>query len=237
MDYDERQIEFYKESQAMKKGSRFQYDKKKHLYWLDKKLIPSVTDIISVVQEDKFKYVKKDVLDKAKEKGNLIHLIFERVATKDTAKLDKWLFNNPEYETVAENFKEFIEDYELKNVYAETSGWANVKGLNYGFTIDNISSSKLLRKSLIIDYKTGQKNEAYENLQTGAYLGSLYLYNQPLVTYIDRNTLATINNYWARIIYYSKTNKFRLIDNIVPDWYAWKLAVSSFQKRQKEATS
>jgi len=230
MDYHERRIEFYKEQRAIKQRARFSFDAKKHLYKLDGKVIPSVTDIIGIAWENRFKYVKPDILELARRRGIMLHKLFRYIAAGK--KPVEWLEKHTEYKAVADSLEEFINDYQFKMLQSEFSAWARVNTVTYGFTVDNISYSKHFRKSLVIDYKTGQKNEDYENVQTAAYLGSFFVYHRERKP--DKSDIKTIDEHWARAIYYSKTNKFRFIDKLGKDWSQWMLILNSFKYKEKE---
>lgn len=134
------------------------FDPIKHEYFLNNKKVPSVTQILSSLND--FSNVSPEVLNHAKDLGTGVHLACELSDRKDLLELPEiyrgYLRNWNKF--LNEMNVEIIEDGIEKIVYSEK--------LRYAGRIDRLGIVK--NKLTIIDIKSGQKNPVFA-LQLAGY--------------------------------------------------------------------
>jgi hypothetical protein len=142
------------------KDNEFRFDSIAHRYWLGDKEMPSVTKIISPLND--FSMVNPDVLSKKAKSGSDIHL---------TVKL--WLDNTLDESTLDEGNKIALD---LVNAWLISDDacqfgilkeWENPtyhEKLKYGGTAD------LVFDEAIVDLKTRKYNKYYDTVQLAGYL-------------------------------------------------------------------
>ena len=135
------------------------FDQDKHEYRMDGRIVPSVTRILSVVQD--FSAVPPDQLQTAQEWGTAVHL-YLRLYDEGTLELTK----------ADPRMLPIIDSWERMKV---SRGWVNplmseqpFYSKRYGFAGTPDRLFKTGSKYTLVDFKTGEGN--YADLQTAAYL-------------------------------------------------------------------
>lgn len=156
------------------------FDETTHTYRYDGKLVPGVTSVLEGVGLSDFSMVPPDILAQAKEFGNEVHRI--------TEKLDR----NEDIPTgISEasglylcHYIKFLNDFEVEIVEIERRVFCE-KYL-YAGTLDRIAVlKKLSDQPVLFDIKTGQKSISHQ-VQTAAYE---YAYKTDKRQKMDRYTL------------------------------------------------
>lgn len=146
----------------------FEFDEEKHIYKLDGKVLPSITQICSVVSNLYYEEVDKSILEKASYRGTQVHNAIENYL-----KYGDYVIDN-RYEDYMIKFKKFLElenfksfeILEIENRYHNTQ---------YAGTIDLLVKYK--DKIILIDHKTSAKiNDKLIKLQFAGY-SNLLKYN------------------------------------------------------------
>ena len=136
------------------------FDESKHLYTVNGKVIPSVTQIISAVGLYEFDFVSKQTLAIAAERGRIVHTYIEwyEQGFLDESSID------PELAGYFQAYLSAKEAGELpgKPDLIEHRGWSSK--YQYAGTIDQV----FLAESWLHDHKTGQPSPAH-GLQLSAY--------------------------------------------------------------------
>jgi len=135
-------------------------DKIDHRYYLNGNLIPSVTQIIKLLTEDKFKYVDKKLLQDKADFGTEVH---KEIENYDTGNYN-WILTRTDVDILVQKYVEFCSDYNCKPKYNELSLYHSK--LIYAGTIDKICT--IDGKEVILDIKTGRYYKEHY-IQLAAY--------------------------------------------------------------------
>ncbi len=140
----------------MKKNN---FRKEGHSYYLNDVRIPSVTEIIKVLNPDKYKYVNKDYLKYKSDLGTEIHDAINLSDTKDVS----FLFSD-EVMKYVKVYQKFKNEVNYRSYLNEIQLYS--KKLKYACTIDKICY--IDDKLSVVDFKTGVYSKDY-NIQIAAY--------------------------------------------------------------------
>lgn len=141
-------------------GSRLlEFDEESHTYFVDGKICPSVTQIIKSKFPDKYKHVRKNVLEKSRQLGKELHLAIEVFEKYGLERDDLIEFKN---------YKILKEIYEFKVIGNEIPVIFDYENLTICGTVDLLTKSG---NSLgLSDIKrTTKLDEKYLALQLNLY--------------------------------------------------------------------
>ena len=151
------------ESSSLRSAGRLFFDEKAHSYSLDGEIVPSVTRIAHY-KKNSFRFVKKDTLENAKQRGTLVH---DAIRLSLHGVLDE-LSLPEEILPYFYAFKNFMEDFKPQPILIEQP----ICSFKYRYAgmldlFASISSGYVL-----VDWKTGAAVPEY-NSQAGGYLQAL----------------------------------------------------------------
>ncbi len=131
-----------------------------HIYLLDGKQIPSVTEIIQKIGLSNFDGIPKAILDRKARLGKSIHKTLEYF---DNNILDEEKLH-PTLKMYLDGWKLFLKQFKPEIIAVEKKFYHNK--FHYAGTVDRIF--KFSDNYYIIDIKTGDENK-YHRVQTAAY--------------------------------------------------------------------
>lgn len=148
-----------------------EFNAEKHEYKVDGKVVPSVTDILSLIGG--YSGIPTDILNRAKERGTAVHEITEFIDYGYD--LDEMEVPY-EYLGYAIAYQKFINDYKPNWYGIESMTYGEIDGLGYCGTIDRYGV--VMGNNAIVDIKSykSPSREQYLSLcsQTYAYGYSKY---------------------------------------------------------------
>jgi len=141
-----------------------EFDEVRHLYRLDGVVLPSVTQIMKPLSDEKYRSIPEDVLSKAAHRGTVIHEAIENIIKYDFLDVPE------EYEGYVNGFLEFRDMYNPEFLASEYR--MAHKFLNYAGTCDLLC---MIDGELnLVDYKnTSVINEGLCRVQLEAYSQAL----------------------------------------------------------------
>ena len=140
------------------------FDSEKHIYRLDGFIIPSVTQVMKPLSDEKYKDVDQEVLDAAAKRGTAVHSACEFFGLYGAEEIE------PEYQPYFDAFLAWNREHEIEYIETEQAIWH--KQLLYAGTLDLIA---LVDGVLtLVDYKTTYRiNDMLTAVQLEAYLRAL----------------------------------------------------------------
>ena len=185
-----------------------EFDESRHLYKVNGRVIPSVTQILNHNKQNFYKDNGADIT------GTIVHKLLEDY---DNGKnVD---FYGEEYLTYLEQYKAFKEDYEPSWDHIERRVYDEF--MEYCGTVDRAGFFK--NKRVVLDIKTGSSVPAWAALQTAAYANALYPNDYPdvfrMVLHINPKKL--------------KTYKVKVYSDQL-DFDRWELSCRNYHKEVKE---
>lgn len=130
---------------------------------LNNKKIPAVTEIMKFITDYKYNEVPEDILDKAKEKGTIVHFAAEVYNKTGFANIDE------RYKGYLDAYVKWVKDFNIDRKKIQSEVKTYNKALKYAGTVDLIYD-----KSTIIDIKTTfQLDIKSVTVQTSAYKNAL----------------------------------------------------------------
>jgi hypothetical protein len=142
--------------------SEIQFDEARHLYTVDGRIIPSVTQILTHNKPNFYKDNGADVT------GTIVHKMLEDYDNRLGME-----FYGEEYHPHLQQYLEFLKDYPIKYGFIEHRLFN--QGLGYCGTVDRAGSCEIKGevRSIVIDIKTGSSVPSWAALQTAAYAMAL----------------------------------------------------------------
>jgi hypothetical protein len=143
------------------------YDSKTHTYYLDGIKIPSVTQVLKVLNPNKYKHVKKDYLLYKADIGTKAHKIIEEYIKGDY----DWTNYDSRATNYLTSYKRFTEEYNAKPLFSELM--LIDRDLKFGGTLDLVMES--YGQTLLVDIKTCKfSKEHYIQVSAYKYLFDKY---------------------------------------------------------------
>ena len=166
---------------------KLKFDEPTHTYTLDGKVIPSVTQILSIAND--FSFVNKDVLDRACKFGTAVHKTTELYDADELNEESLDLALAP----YLEGWKKFLSDTKFQVTYSETQVYSKQ---GYAGTFDRIGL--LANKITLLDIKTSTTVARSTGLQLAAYKNA---WKEMHDIQIDQliSVQLTLNNYKIQI--------------------------------------
>ncbi len=136
----------------------FIFDEKTHTYWLNGEKIPSVSQILSPMSRDIYKYIDKDVLENAARRGREVHKMIELTLKGYDINFNDYNRDTIPYYQAFLDWKRFFESVsgrKIKTAESERKGWCSwvTKNLN---RIYIAGTADVVGDDFIIDFKTRQ---------------------------------------------------------------------------------
>ena len=140
------------------------FDPERHIYRLDGVILPSVTQIMRPLSDEKYKDIDQDVLEAAAQRGTAVHSACEFFGLHGAEEIE------PEYQMYFDAFLAWNREHDVKYIKTEQAIWH--KQLLYAGTLDLIASVDGVLT--LVDYKTTYKiNDMLTSVQLEAYLRAL----------------------------------------------------------------
>ena len=155
-----------------------EYDENKHWYYLDGKRIPSVTQILSFLND--YSFVNQERIEYSRNFGTGVHLACELIDTDNLAEL-------PEiYNPYVNSWNKFVEDFKPNIIEVEKLVYSE----KYRFAGKADRIMKIGNKLIVADIKSGAKNPVHA-LQLAGYEIALkemgYKINSRMAIYLKEN--------------------------------------------------
>ena len=170
--------------------ANIEFDEEKHIYTIDGRRIPSVTDICSPITDEHYGAINSAVLEMASRRGTAVH---EATEVIDLGSLPE---DDPEIEPYISAYLDFLLDYKPRWQYIEWIGYND--DLNYCGTIDR--GGKVGNEYWVLDIKTTasptKENYIATCCQTQAYA---------MMIEAERSCK-------RKILYLRKDGSYRLVD-------------------------
>ena len=179
------------------------FEESTHTYKLDGVEIPSVTTIMKPLSQSLYKTVDEAVLNKAAERGTIIHNAIENFI--------KFGFSDcpHEYITYFHAFLQWCKDYSVEIIQSEFKTYHKL--MKYAGTIDLIC--KIGGEKFIVDYKTSASvNRMLTGVQTEAYAKAFESHGMK----IDKKA----------ILHLTKYGKYDFIEYNHNDYESWNVFVA-----------
>lgn len=135
------------------------FDEPSHTYRWNGRVVPSVTQVIGHLMDDKLRFIDRDTLALAREKGIAIHKTIELHATGRLKKCPTWI------EPMLAAWEKFVERNSFRLVVAEYRVYHD--GMGYAGTIDLVGDVKGVPS--IVDLKRTFLAGRVTGLQTAGY--------------------------------------------------------------------
>lgn len=197
------------------------FDENRHAFQLDGVAIPSVTEILSPLQEDSFKMIRPEVLQAAADRGTLVHEITEAIDLD----MDYEDLLEPQVMPYVEAYLDFLTEHDVEwdgveeKVYFQpenAEGWVSYAGIVDRFgMIDG--------EWAVLDIKTVNSPTIEQKVSVAT---QLYAYQMA----IQQRFALWPQNARHYALYLNKDGKYRLYDtdelcekdDLEPDrvWYA-----------------
>lgn len=152
------------------------FDEESHIYTVDGKTVPSVTQILKFLSADTSEFANQILRDQAADRGTRIH---EATIVYDYEGLDEEVIDNDIYLYV-KAYADFVRDYRIK-YYVLTE--APISNGEYAGTLDRLAF--IDGRYTVIDFKTGTTVDPRKEA------AQLYAYAQLLA----ENAFATTDSY------------------------------------------
>lgn len=123
---------------------RLEFEESTHTYRFDGQRIPCVSDIMKPLSEAKYNGISKAVLNKAAERGTIVHNAIENWIKYGIEDIP------PEYSGYFKGFIEYLETYNPKILSSEIRTYH--KAMRYAGTIDLLAEEN--NEIVLIDFKT-----------------------------------------------------------------------------------
>ena len=171
-----------------------EFNEEKHIYTVDGKVVPSVTDICSPITADHYGSINSAVLEMASRRGTAVHEATELI---DLGAMPE---DDPEIDGYVNAYLDFLLDYQPRWEYIEWIG--HYEDLNYDLnfcgTVDR--AGHVGDEFWVMDIKTtaspNKANYIATCCQTRAYAMMLETHNTPK----------------RKILYLRKDGSYRLVD-------------------------
>lgn len=135
------------------------FDEPSHTYRWNGRVVPSVTQVIGHLMDDKLRFIDRDTLELARAKGIAIHKTIELHATGRLKRCPTWI------EPMLAAWEKFVERYQFKLIAAEHRVYH--EGMGYAGTIDLVGEVKGVMS--IVDLKRTFLAGRVTGLQTSGY--------------------------------------------------------------------
>jgi predicted RecB family nuclease len=139
-----------------KTSKTLSFDEKKHHYYLGKKRLPSVSEIMKPLTEIEMAKVPEYILDKARDRGTGVHEAIEDYILFDTI--------SDEFADYVYQFMTFLIENDLQVVWCEKRLHSDI----YAGTID-LLLKHAVNGLYLVDIKTTYKIAKYVSVQLSAY--------------------------------------------------------------------
>lgn len=169
---------------------RIEFDEEKHIYTVDGKQVPSVTDICNPITSEHYGAINAAILEMASRRGTAVH---EATQLIDLGVMPE---DDPEVDAYVNAYLDFLLDYKPKWEYIEYIGFN--EDMNYCGTIDR--AGQVGNEFWVLDLKTTasptKENYIATCCQTEAY-----------ALMIGRDCACK-----RKILYLKKDGSYRLVD-------------------------
>ena len=174
-----------------------EFNEEKHIYTVDGKRYPSVTDICSPITTDHYGDINPTVLEMAARRGTAVHEATELID------LGAMPDDDPEIDGYINAYLDFLLDYQPHWEYIEWIGYNDIH--NYCGTVDR--AGRVGNEYWVLDIKTTASPSKEQYIatccQTRAYSMMLYL------TSVRNKVYPTFTR---KILYLRKDGSYRLVD-------------------------
>lgn len=176
-----------------------EFDEEKHIYTVDGKVYPSVTDICSPITADHYGNINSAVLEMASRRGTAVHEATELI---DLGTMPE---DDPEIDGYVNAYLDFLLDYKPRWEYIEWIGcfddlWDGMHRIKYCGTIDR--AGYVGNEFWVMDIKT-TANPTKEN-----YIATCC----QVTAYANFEPIRNIYHVQHKILYLRKDGSYRLVD-------------------------
>lgn len=140
---------------------KFEYNDENHLYRLDGQVIPSVTQVLSLVGITDYSHIPSDKRESSMRFGTAVHLA---TSLWDKNDLDETTLS-PMIIPYLDGWKKFLSDTKARIVQNEEPSYS--PKYRYGFKIDRIL--EIHKRLTVVDIKTSADPQQGTDLQLAAY--------------------------------------------------------------------
>lgn len=175
-----------------------EFDEEKHIYTVDGKVVPSVTDICSPITADHYGSINSAVLEMASRRGTAVHEATELID------LGSMPDDDPEIDGYINAYLDFLLDYQPKWEYIEWIGYFDDfwdgERVQYCGTVDR--AGYVGKEFWVLDIKT-TASPTKENYIATCCQVTAYSNFEPIRTLYDVK---------HKILYLRKDGSYRLVD-------------------------